>query len=245
MKHCFLFCTIALFFVVNPISAQVFKVSAFGQNGIMMGDITNNEINSATAGYVYYGSNGGIEANFYLKNNFGFGIRWLGAYYGRDVDSYETDLKQMLGISNNNYDITQTYDFVSFGSDIGISYLMNLSEKLQLEPYFYFGLNGLISPMTEVIYSLDNTTYQYKNKSMAYFGFSYSPGVKLNWNIWKHIGLNFSVEYDGNSFMEDKERSMIFSSNKLEITDTKKSYKINSVNIGMGLSFRFGKGLQQ
>jgi len=48
-----------------------------------------------------------------------------------------------------------------------------------------------------------------------------------------------------NSFLKDDERSMVYSYNTLDITDTEKSYNIHSVNIGIGLSYRFGKGLAE
>lgn len=236
--------TVIMLFITNSVSAQLFKISVFGQNGFMMGDITKKEFSSSTAGYVDYGFVGGIEINYYFNNKIGLGFRWTGSDYERDIDSYESDLKELLGIINEPYDFTQTYSFWTFGSDFGISYQFSLSDKLQLEPYIYLGYKALISPAGEVIYYQNNTTYQYKNKSTSCLGFSYMPGVKLNWNVWKHFGFYFSAEYNGSSFMEEDERSMIYSYNALEITDTPKNYKINSVNIGLGLTFRFGKGLQ-
>lgn len=233
---------IAFLLIFNDTHAQIFKISTIGQEAIIMGDISKKEINNAKAGYVDYGSTSGLELNYYLKNNFGFGLRWKGTFYGQDIDTYESDIKKMLGISGNNYDLTQTYGFWSFGSDFGISYLIGISEKLQLEPYFYFGATGLSSPKTEVIYLKENTTFRYVSKSQLYLGISYSPGVKLNWNITKLFGLYFSAEYLGKSFLEDKERSILYTSTTLDITDTEKNYSINSVNLGLGLSFRFGKG---
>ena len=241
MKIVNLLWIVALLLVFNNTRAQTFKISTFGQESILMGDISKKEINNAKAGYVDYGSTSGLELNYYLKNNFGFGLRWKGTFYGQDIDTYESDIKKMLGISGNNYDFAHTYGFWSFGSDFGISYLIGISEKLQLEPYFYFGATGLSSPKTEIIFMDENTTFQYVSKSQTYFGISYSPGVKLNWNITKLFGLYFSAEYLGKSFIEDKERSILYSYNTLEITDTEKSYSINSFNIGLGLAFRFGK----
>ncbi|WP_167614296.1 outer membrane beta-barrel protein [Maribellus sediminis] len=244
-KRIIILSTVIMLFITNLVSAQLFKISAFGQNGIITGDFAKREINSKNAGYVDYGFVGGIELNYYFNNKIGLGLRWTSSEYERNTDTYQSDLLDMLGITNDHYDLTQSYSFWAFGSDIGISYQMNISEKLQLEPYIYLGYKGLISPGSEIIFSQDNTTFQYKTKSQAYLGFSYSPGLKLNWNVWKHFGFFFSAEYDASSFVEDDERSLLFSYDTFEITDTQKSYTINSVNIGVGLSFRFGKGLHQ
>ena len=244
MKKRIVLCLVAMLFIVDTTSAQLFKISAFGQNGIITWDFANKEISSNTAGYVDYGYVGGIELNYYFNNKVGLGLRWSGADYERDIDTYESDLTKMLGITNDLYDLTQSYSYLAFGFDVGISYQMNISEKVQLEPYIYLGYKALISPVSELIFLQDNTTFQYKTKSQAYLGFSYSPGLKLNWNAWKNFGFFFSAEYDGNSFMEDDERNLLYSYDTFEISDTQKSYTINSVNIGVGLSFRFGKGLQ-
>lgn len=245
MKHLNVLCTIVMLFIVSSISAQIVKISAFGQEGFVMGDMTNKEINSGTAGYVDYASSAGLELNYYLKNNLGFGLRWSGTSYGRDFESYESDLTEMLGITNDQYDITQTYAYWTVGSDLGISYMLDISEKWQLEPYFYLGFNVLSSPLSSVIYSENNTTFKYQSKTQVYVGFCYSPGLKFHWNPFKHTGFYLSLEYDGNSFYEDNERSMIYSYNTLDITDTEKTYKIQSLNIGVGLAFRFGKGVEQ
>ena len=237
-------CTIVMLLVVNSMHAQILRISAFGQEGFVMGDIAKTGINSPSAGYVDYASTGGLEANYYLKNNLGFGLRWSGTNFMRDFETYESDLTEMLGISNDPYDISPSYVYWAFGSDFGISYLIDISGKLQLEPYFYLGFKGLLSPMSSVIYSRENTTFQYKSKSHLFFGFSYSPGVKFHWNAFKHAGFFASLEYDGKSYLSDDERSMIYSYNSLEITDTEKNYNIHSLNIGLGLSFRFGKGLE-
>ena len=245
IRKLFLVCAIAMVFIVNSISAQVFRVSAFSQEGVIMGDITKKEINNKAAGYVDYGSSGGLEVNYFLKNNLGFGLRFAATNYGRDFETYESDLTEMLEITDDQYDMTQTYSFWSFGPDLGISYLIGLSKKLQLEPCFFFGFKGLISPYSNVIYSQDNITYQYRTKPKTYVGFSYSPGVKLNWNIVKHFGLFFSLEYEGNSFVSDDERSILYNYRTLEIIEREKTYTINSLNFGFGMAFRFGKGLDQ
>lgn len=245
MKYLHVLFTIVMIFIVSSISAQIVKISAFGQEGFVMGDMTNKEINSGTAGYVEFASSAGLEAAYYLKNNIGFGLRWSGTNYGRDYESYESDLTEMLGITSDQYDITQSYAYWSVGTDLGISYMLDLSEKWQLEPYFYLGFNVLTSPMSSVLFSENNTTYQYRSKSQVYFGFCYSPGLKFNWNPFTRAGFYFSLEYNGNSYLEEDERSMIYSYNTLDITDTEKTYKIQSLNIGLGFAVRLGKGTEQ
>jgi hypothetical protein len=243
MKCLKVFVAIILTGITLSASAQVVKISAYGQEGIVFGDMAKKEINSPSAGYVEYASAGGLEANFYLKNNLGFGIRWSGTYYERDFETYESDLTGLLEIDGDPYDLSQIYAFWDLGSDLGISYLLDLSEKWQLEPYFYFGFRLLSSPASSVIYTQNATTFHYRAKPQLYVGVSYSPGLKINWNAFQHLGFFASLEYDGNAFLEEDERSMIYSFDSLDITDMEKQYSIHSVYLGLGLSFRFGKGL--
>jgi|GEM_PF-2699985 len=228
---------------ISTVNAQFMRISAFGQEGFVFGDITKKDINNNSAGYVDFNSAGGLEFNYFLKNNLGFGIRLSGNGYGIDTKSFETDLKNKLGITSDQYDLTQTYAFWSMGSELGISYLGSIFEKWQIEPYFYFGVNFLASPANSVIYTQNNTTFEYKTKTNLFAGISYSPGVKIHWNAIKQFGLYFSVEYDGNTYLKDDVRSLKYSYNTLDINDVEKSYNFNSINIGLGLSFRFGKGL--
>lgn len=244
-KNLILLAAFAMVWSTGSVSAQIIRITAYSQEGFVLGDFTKADLNSGTAGYVNYSSAGGLEAAYYTRSNIGLGLRWSGTYYGLDIETYEEDLTEMLGIAGDPYDITHTYAFWSFGSDFGVSYLANLSKRWQLEPYFYLGLRGLISPAGTVIYSQNSTTFQYLSKPRLYYGFSYSPGVKLLWNAFNHVGFYFSVEYHGASFLYDDERSMIYSYNSLEITDLEKNYHTQAVNLGLGLTFRFGKGMEQ
>jgi hypothetical protein len=244
-KHLIILITVVSLFTANTLNAQFMRISVYGQQGFVMGDITKEDINSSTAGYVDFSSAGGFEFNYYLKNNLGFGLRFSGSSYGIDTEAYESDLIEMLGISGDQYDLTQSYNFWSFGSELGISYLGSISEKWHIEPYFYFGFNFLTSPANAVVYEQNNTTFEYKTKPQIFAGISYAPGVKMHWNIQKSFGLYFSVEYKGNLFMEDNVKSLNYSYNTLEISEVEKSYTINSINIGLGLAFRFGKGIEK
>ncbi|HPE57046.1 MAG TPA: hypothetical protein P5514_07330 [Bacteroidales bacterium] len=245
IKHLFLLSTVVLLLIGSTVSAQVFRIGIYNQEGITMGDITKKEIKSSSAGYVDYNSNSGLEINYFLESNLGFGLRWSYDYLGRDVDTYEADLKKMLGVTDDQYDLTQNFAYWAVGTDLGISYQLDISQKVQLEPYFYFGFKALRSPLTSMVYSVNNTTYEFKTKPYLFFGYSYSPGVKLHWNFMKHFGLYASLEYDGNSFIKDDERTLLYSYNSLEISDMERSYKYNSVNFGFGLAFRFGKELNK
>ena len=67
--------TAIMLFIVGSSSAQIAKISVFGQEGFPMGGMTDKEIISGTAGYVEFASSAGLEVNYYLKNNLGFGLR--------------------------------------------------------------------------------------------------------------------------------------------------------------------------
>lgn len=247
MKTKYLIVLISIVFISysSTIQAQFMRISAFGQEGIVLGEITKKDMASNTAGYVDFSSSGGLEFNYFLKNNLGFGIRVSGNSYLIDTETYKEDLIKMLNITNNQYDITQTYAYWSMGSDIGISYLGNISKKWQIEPYFYFGFNFLTSPATVVVYSNNNTTYQYKEKVHLFAGVNYTPGVKVHWNALKHVGFYLSVEFDGNSYLKDEVRILNYSYNTFDIKGVDRKYNFNSINIGLGLAFRFGKGIDK
>ena len=237
------FVVLTLLFTTYRGAAQVFKISTSSQSALVFGDITKTGVNNPSAGYVEYGSGVGFAFNFYFKNRLGLGLRSTGTLYTRDVEQYETDLKAVLGITDDQYDLTPAPGFLSFGSDFGVSYLIDLSDKWQFEPYFYLGLNILGLPESSAIYAQNGTTYQFNTKAQPYVGLSYSPGAKFNWNFSRQFGLYFSLEYNGRTYVEDNERSLSYSANSFVIADVPRAYSINSVNLGFGLSFSFGKGL--
>ncbi len=234
-----------LMITANAATAQVFRISTFGQESILFGDFTKKEINNPGAGYVDYATPGGLEFNYYPKNKLGFGVRWTVASYERDLDSYERDLKRELNMSNNTFHLTQPFAYWAIGSDIGLSYVLDLNEKWQIEPYIYLGFKVLYIENIDAIYSDTGTTFQYQVESPIFVGFSYAPGAKVHWNVAKRFGLYFSLEYQGAAFAKDDETRISFSTNTLNITSFERSYGINSLNIGLGLAVRFGKGLEQ
>lgn len=245
MKKALFLIAFALFVHNNTANAQLLRVSLFNQEGLAMGDMTKKEINSSSAGFVDINSSSGLEINYYPKNKFGVGLRWTGNFLGRDAESYETELKEFLSISDDQYDLTQSVGFWSFGTDLGILYQVDISEKWQFEPYLYFGFKMMKSPMSSIVYGQNNTTYQYQSKPNYFIGYSYSPGVKLHWNALKNIGLYISLEYNGNSFLKDEERTLLYSYNTFEISDIEKNYNYGSLNFGLGVAVRFGKALNE
>ena len=240
-----LLAVIAMLAFFTSVNAQVFEITTYGSEYFVFGDFTKKEMGNNGAGYVNSGTGGGLELNYYLKNNLGIGLKASGAFFDRDVDAYQSDIKDKLGINDDTYNITNSYGFWSFGSELGVSYLIDLSEKLQLEPYMYLGVKILVSPSSSVVYLQDGFTYTYETKKNLYPGFSYSPGVRLKWNVHKHVGLNVYAEYQGNSYMDYDERSINYSYNSLELEDVNKKYSINAIAMGLGLTFRLGKGLNE
>ncbi len=60
------------------------------QEGFVMGEFGRKNLNSGTAGYVDYGSSGGLEVTYITPRNIGLGLRWSGTYYGMDMETYES-----------------------------------------------------------------------------------------------------------------------------------------------------------
>lgn len=227
--------------------AQFFEISIYSAQSSLFGDFTETDLNNKGAGYASIGSSFGVELNYYLKNNIGFGLRTSSTVYMADKDKYQTDIKNSIGITDDNYDFSNQYLYAhaSFGSEFGISYLLDVSEKLQLEPFMYVGFRVLGSPATSVVYSENNNTHTYQKKSAGYLGFSYAPGVRLKWNVHKRINLNAHLEYQGRNFIAGDETSITQSYNSLEIETTERKYTINGIALGLGISYKFGKGLTE
>ena len=233
-----------LIIVTYPATAQELRISSFGQESIVFGDFSKKEFNHSGAGYIDYGSSGGLELNYYFPNKLGVGLRWAISSYGRDLETFENDLKNELNLVNNTFHLSQPYAFWTMNSEFGISYLHDMGEKWQIEPYFYLGFNVMGARETNAIYSDNGSTFQYRSESPLFYGVSYAPGVKMHWNIAKRFGLYFSGEYQGSSYFKDDETRITSSATSLGIKDVERSYKINAVNIGLGLSFKFGKGIE-
>lgn len=234
---------ISVLFIAISANAQVFEISAYGSSSALFGDFTQQDLNMNGAGYSSDGIGMGVEFKYYTKKNLGFGLRSSSVFYSMDREEYEDDLLAMLAVNNENYDFSEAYGYASFGSELGISYLFNFSDKFQLEPYFYLGAQGLATPRAIVVYEQNNLVYTYETKLSLFGGFSYAPGLRFKWNIQEHFGLSAYAEYQGKSFFEDEVTQIKKSYNSLEIKEVDKTYMINGVTVGFGLTFRFGKGL--
>lgn len=228
----------------SSINAQVFQISANSFSSTVLGDITEKELNKNGAGYVDFGYGGGIEFKYYI-NNWGLGVKWAYNDYEIDIESYQTDLKNELGITDDLYKMTQPSAYMSNNFSFGLSYIIKSSDKFQFEPYLYVGLTAFISPFEHIVYSKSNTTFTYRKDVGIYVGFCYAPGLKFQWNITKNIGLNIFTEYSGVSLFEEVEESTTYSYNSFEKNSVTKSYSPQSFNIGLGISYTFGKGLYE
>lgn len=235
------------FFVSIAANAQVFEITAYGSQSLVFGDFAETDLSKKGAGYASNGMSAGLALNYYFKNNFGIGLRGSATFYEIDEDAFQADIISQLGITGTNYDFSNPlqYGFGSFNTEVGVSYLFDVGEKWQLEPYAYIGAVALASPTTSVVYQENGVTYTQEIKQSAYTGFSYAPGLRLKWNVGDRIGLNAFFEYQGSIFSEGDETSINQSFNSLEIETRKREYSINAVALGFGLSYRCGKGLTE
>ncbi len=227
----------------QKLSAQEFKLELNGYSANVSGDFTKNSMEDEGAGYVSEAFGSNLEFKYYY-NHIGFGIRIDYVEYARDDDSYIRDLKNYLGIVDENYTMTENYFYSAYNLQFGLTYAYDLSRKFQLEPYFYFGLNVFISPIERAIYQKNGVTYTYRKDPVGYAGVGYVPGVKILWKITKHFGLNLAMEYEGMALSEETEEDIIYSYNSFNKHRVDKAYNPASFNIGLGLTFSFGKGLE-
>lgn len=230
--------------IFSSVNAQVFQISANTYNSVVFGDLTKKEMNSSSAGYVDFSYGLGVEFKFYIKN-LGLGLKWDHSDYGRDMETYETDLKNELGIIDSNYSITQLSSFKSNSFLFGISYVIKLSPKFQLEPYFNFGIQSFRSPFEHAVFSKESITYTYRKDPIIYVGGIYMPGLNFQWNITKNIGINIFVEYKGSVLFEEVEESITYSYNSFVVNSVNKKYNPQSLNLGIGFAYTFGKGLNK
>ena len=239
-----LFITLFALFVSNSVDAQVFQVSVNPYNSVVFGDLTKKELHGTGAGYVDFAYGGGLEFKYYIKN-LGLGAKWGYTHYVKDMDSYQSDLAEELGIIDAQFIMTSMDSYNSYSFSLVVSYVLKVSDKFQFEPYFSSGIKSFVSPFDHIIYSQNSTTYTYRKDLQAYVGFCFSPGLKLQWNISKHIGLNLFMEYEGVGLFEETEESINYSYNSFEVNSTKKSYNPQSLNVGLGFAYSFGKGLNK
>jgi len=236
--------TVLIVFVFNTLNAQVFQVVFNGYQSSVSSDLQKKEFNSKSAAYVDLAGGGSFELKYYFANNFGLGVKWSYSAYLKDSESYEADLKQELGIVDDNFDLKLPPVYGSYNSQFIFSYVFDVKEKFQIEPYMGLGFKTFTTPLERAIYSINSTTYNYRKDLKMFYGFSYTPGIKFQWNINKFIGLNLFVEYDGVSLEEGSEDHIITSYNSFEKASTLKEYNAATVNVGLGLAFSFGKGLK-
>jgi hypothetical protein len=159
-----------------------------------------------------------------------------------DKAAYQLQLLDELGVTDNNFSITQPSSYLSYNSMFGLSYRYKLSKKFVLEPYFYFGMQAFTSPFTQVYYMQNGETYIYKKKTSLFYGATYTPGVQFQWNITNHIGLSLSAEYQGSILKNSREESLTYNYNSLEINNIEKNYKPQAISLMLGFSFSIGKG---
>lgn len=241
MKNNYLILTVimCLVSISGIVNAQYSKISITGHTGFVMGDFKKQELNSETSGYADQAWSTVIEYNYYLKNNLGLGVRSSYTGYLRDI-AYREDLVNSVEMWNSDITSNDTYHAYSF--NIGASYLLNLTKSINLEPFLFTGYRFMISPATSFIFLRNGTTYEYKNKSQSYVGFGYAAGVKLNWNITNTLGLFGSVEYNNDIYNAEFETNVLSSYNTLLVDESRaKEYNIHKLNIGLGISFKFGE----
>lgn len=228
----------------TSLHAQVFQVSVNDHTSLVVGDFAKNDMSNPKAGYVKSSNGGNLEFKLYIKK-FGIGLRGTVTNYQRDNETYKQDLKSQLGISASNNMFTMTRSFWSVGGDLGVSYVINVIKKFQIEPYFYFGYRTLSSPLDEVVYVQNSTTFTYRKNPTIFDGISYVPGVKFHWNVFQQVGLNLYAEYEGVSTLTQTEETVIYSNESFEAKNLDRTFNPQSINIGLGISFSFGKGLKE
>ncbi|MGL1887153.1 MAG: hypothetical protein OCD76_11635 [Reichenbachiella sp.] len=229
---------------ISQVHAQKFQaaISFYGAN--MLGDFTSSEYNNQESVYDIYAGGSSISFKYYLENNIGFGIKCSFTGYQRDRKSYENDLKEELGITDDNYDITQSNEYWSYSPRIGMSYAIELSNFV-IEPYFYIGMAVFVTPIEHAIYANAGTTYTYRKDPTVFYGTSYLPGVSFMWKFADKWGLYMEVEYEAVVLTIDNDDYLVHSFNSFEKTKALKKFTPQSINVGLGVAFQFGPAFKK
>lgn len=231
--------------LVQETQAQILKINSYGQSSLDQGDFSNTGLTEPEAGYISSAFTGGLEFIFYPTNKLGIGTRWSATRFYRDTEAFSSDFKDANGLNGGTYHINQPYMYASFGFELGLTYLIAINESWDIEPYFYLGRQTLLAQGANAIYTSGGTTVQYQQEIPFFYGFSYAPGVRFNWNINNHWGLSLNAEYRGVQYVEAEEVQITFTADDLFIEEINRDYSISSINFGLGFSYRFGKGLTE
>jgi len=228
------------------VSAQTFQIGISGNNPILFGDITETDLNNPSAGYVMSANGSNFDFMYYTPKNWGFGFRANYTAYIKDIDLYKEDLLNNLGITDTSMIMQSLYTYRYFGFQIGASHNFKIKGKFNIEPYLFFGAGAFISPMEEATYFKGGQTFTRKKTVTGFASVNYSPGVKFQWNLVDgHLGLSLYIEYNGIALESWEEETVTYTANSFNKTSNTKSYNISAVNIGGGISYRFGNGLNE
>jgi len=238
------FIVFGIIFVSRYSYAQKFQISLDGYNGSVMGDFKENDLNNSSAGFSSLGYGSALEFRYYFEKGWGLSGRWSYMGYTRDVDAYKDALENKLNINDDNNAMIVPYDFSSIGFHAGFSYPFILSEKFQFEPYMYIGFKALVSPAEKVVYYQNSETKTYSKSHGFYAGFSYIPGMHIQWNITKYFGLKFFFEYEGAAFSTYEEDAVNYTATAFAKETIERQYNPQTLNYGLGLVFNFGKGVK-
>jgi hypothetical protein len=234
-----------LFAAVISANAQIYRFGLNGAGMTMFGDFAETEWNNSSAAYSEFGAAGNFYFTYYTQNNLGLSVRFNYTEYERDEDAYEKDLKTMLGITDNNYDMRTWEGSLSSSFQVGLSYRYNISESFEVEPYLYLGFMVFASPYEQVIWNNNSTTNTYQKYTSGALGFNYTPGVNLQWNVTKHFGINILMEYTGAALSDIDDESVRYNASSFTKNTVTKELSIQAFNFGLGINVSFGQGLDK
>lgn len=208
-----------------------------GGNSILFGDITDESIGDPNAGYVDFGFTTGFMGQYIFKNNVSITFRSSIFVLSRDMDSYEEDLAESLGLSEDDaYYADNLGVYLVGGGSLGVSYIFDMNENWQIEPYLYAGFRALSSPSERFVYQNGVTTNTLEKKRATFYGFSYAPGVRVNWNFGNFTGLYFFAEYEGVQFAEEEMVVALYDNNQLLVNEVEPEFSYGAVTTGIGLT---------
>ncbi|QTN38681.1 hypothetical protein HZ996_05775 [Cryomorphaceae bacterium] len=226
--------------------ALALSATAFGQNswrielnsngGASTGDFAGSDQINDVNGFSEYAYTGDLTTKYFI-GKLGIGIRFYTAGFSRDHETYKTALTSSLTSTSTTSYLERRAGYLAYGSQIGVSYDFELAPNIGLEPSFYIGYMELLIPGDELVYSRNFTTRHYATDVASAQGVAFTPGIRLNWQVHKIVGISFNSQFMFTSMEEQTIEGVDYTALELDPVVALRSYQPQAFTVGIGVYF--------
>ena len=240
------FLLLSLVFYSGPSFAQYESRKAYAGlsigPSIPIGDFASKNFALESAGYANTGFDFNINFAYRIASNFGFTAMVM-------IQSSTFDDKELLNGLNTIGNVNgapakftsveaNSWSLVSFMPGIFASIPLGSNGKVVLEPRALVGLMTAISPYVKITWRENNRTYWQEQENGAGFGFGYSVGGGIRFNMSDHFALLMNADY-----IKTKPKFFDVVINFSDNTSLLSSFQqtMEMVNMSVGFAIRFKK----